>query len=169
MADYSELKRLAEAATPGPWAHECGDLFFKDPDGYTMHLMETCEGQDIALGHDSNLKFIAAANPATALALIAEVEQDAVTMRIFGDIMKAQAEEIDQLKSELHCVSMESESLRKDAGRYRWLQRQVENCEWMAGRSTITDKFGSVSEERVSGSDDMDQTIDAAMNREFDQ
>jgi hypothetical protein len=57
-------------------------------------------------------------------------------------------------------------ALLRDSGRYRWLRRQVENCEWMAGSSTITDKFGSVSEERVSGADDLDQTIDAALAQE---
>lgn len=75
MTDYHELKRLAEAATQGHWMYECDDLFFKDAEGFTKHLMETCEGQDIAIGHDSNLKFIAAANPAAVLALIAENER----------------------------------------------------------------------------------------------
>lgn len=74
MIDYQELKRLAEAATQGQWMYECDYLFFKDAEGFTRHLMEICEGQDIAIGHDSNLKFIAAANPAAVLALIAEVE-----------------------------------------------------------------------------------------------
>lgn len=57
-------------------------------------------------------------------------------------------------------------ALLRDSARYSWLRRQVENCEWMAGSSTITDKFGSVSEERVSGADDLDQAIDAALAQE---
>lgn len=75
MTDYSELKRLAEAATPGPWSTEANELYWLE-DGYTKHLMETFDGSDIChdAEHPANLKFIAAANPAAVLALIADVE-----------------------------------------------------------------------------------------------
>jgi len=79
---------------------------------------------------------------------------------------KKQWKDIIKLSREKDSLEAENDALRKDAGRYRWLQTQVENCEWMAGTSTITDKFGSVSEERVSGAEDLDQTIDAAMAQE---
>ncbi|SEE39381.1 hypothetical protein [Pseudomonas coleopterorum] len=75
MTDYSELKRLAEAATPGPWSTEANELYWLE-DGYTKHLMETFDGSDIChdAEHPDNLKFIAAANPAAVLDLISEVE-----------------------------------------------------------------------------------------------
>jgi hypothetical protein len=76
MTDYSELKRLAAAARPGPWSAEGDELYWLE-DGYTKHLMETYEGSDLChdAEHPANLRFIAAANPAAVLALIAENEQ----------------------------------------------------------------------------------------------
>lgn len=77
MTDYSELKNLATAASPGPWLQENDDLYFKD-DGYTRHMMTTdsghdvCDDEDCDDAHRENLKYIAAANPAVVLALIAE-------------------------------------------------------------------------------------------------
>jgi hypothetical protein len=79
MKDYNELKALAEMACPGPWMQENDDLYFND-DGYTRHMMFTDSGHDVCDdeccddGHRDNLKFIAAANPAAVLALIAENE-----------------------------------------------------------------------------------------------
>ncbi|SDT52330.1 ead/Ea22-like family protein [Pseudomonas prosekii] len=75
MSDYSKLKALAEAATPGKWDYEQDCLFFY-VDGYTKHLMELCEGGDVdGIQQIENAKFIAAANPAAVLALIAESEE----------------------------------------------------------------------------------------------
>jgi hypothetical protein len=80
MTDYTELKQLAEAASPGPWLHENDDLYFKD-DGYTRHMMTTDPGHDVCdeagddAAHRDNLKFIAAANPAAVLALVAEIQR----------------------------------------------------------------------------------------------
>lgn len=77
MSDYNDLKCLAELACPGPWMQENDDLYFDD-DGYTRHLMFTDSGHDVCddeccdSGHRDNLKFIAAANPAAVLAMIAE-------------------------------------------------------------------------------------------------
>lgn len=75
MIDLSKLKALAEAATAGPWSSENNELFWHE-DGYTKHLMETYDGSDLCndAEHPANLRFIAAANPAAVLALIAENE-----------------------------------------------------------------------------------------------
>lgn len=84
MTDYIELKKLAEKATPGPW--------WIDSHGMTMMSMSTLEvvfnhpAQSIAvrneetgnLSHwrnDWDASYIATANPATILALIAENER----------------------------------------------------------------------------------------------
>lgn len=73
-----ELRRLAEAATPGPWIDSgCGDvedlkkrrriaIFYRPVQGQTLH-----QGFD---GSMANASFIAAANPATILALLDELE-----------------------------------------------------------------------------------------------
>ena len=72
MSDYSELKRLAEAATPGPWAYDGSYVCpARTEDGTTYVEL----WRSIADCHQpENTKFIAAANPAAVLALIAEVE-----------------------------------------------------------------------------------------------
>lgn len=75
MTDHAELKRLAEAAPSGPWIAENDSLYFKD-DGYTRHLLDADAGYDVEdEDYYSALSYIAAANPATVLALIAEVDQ----------------------------------------------------------------------------------------------
>lgn len=74
MKGYSELKRLAENATPGEWSHEQDNLYFYE-DGYTRHMMELSEGSDIGyVEQKHNSDFIATANPKVILELIAEVE-----------------------------------------------------------------------------------------------
>lgn len=72
MSDHSELKRLAEAATPGPWAYDGSYVCpARTEDGTTYVEL----WRSIADCHQpENTKFIAAANPAAVLALIAEVE-----------------------------------------------------------------------------------------------
>jgi len=75
MTDYTELKRAAEASPGGPWVAENDSLYFKD-DGYTRHLMDADAGHDVEdEAYYSALNFIAAANPAAVLALIAENEE----------------------------------------------------------------------------------------------
>lgn len=66
MSDYSELKRQAEAAYPGPWYVENGiDQVRDNADDF---VCETGEDEPV------NAAFIAAANPAAVLALIAEID-----------------------------------------------------------------------------------------------
>ena len=73
MTDHSELKRLAEAATPGPWYQHGGIMQVLSHDCETV--CETFEDD----GECPDAQFIAAANPAAVLALIAENEQLAKT------------------------------------------------------------------------------------------
>ncbi|SDT97879.1 hypothetical protein [Pseudomonas yamanorum] len=72
MSDNKNLKALCEAAPTGPWLVENDSLYFKD-DGYTRHLLDADAGHDVEdEAYYAALKFIAAANPAVVLALIAE-------------------------------------------------------------------------------------------------
>ena len=73
MSDYSKLKELAEAATPGPWYQHGGIMQVLSHDCETV--CETFEDD----GECPDAQFIAAANPAAVLALIAENEQLAKT------------------------------------------------------------------------------------------
>lgn len=70
MSDYNELKRLAEAATRGPWRYwgEVGHEIFGSPTGNSMT-------KAFILNRDARKQdgeFIAAANPAAVVDLITE-------------------------------------------------------------------------------------------------
>ena len=122
MSDHSELKRLAEAATPGPWAYDGSYVCpARTEDGTTYVEL----WRSIADCHQpENTKFIAAANPAAVLALIAEVESLREHKQLLVDLREADGYEswasvlvmVDKLKAE-------NEDLRKDAERYRFIRR----------------------------------------------
>nr|WP_303705475.1 hypothetical protein [Brevundimonas naejangsanensis] len=82
--DHAELARLAEAATPGEWGwDETCTPFYNDPDGRSCGgeatgFAEVVQDDDIDTvvvdrARLCDAAFIAAANPVTVLALIAEV------------------------------------------------------------------------------------------------
>lgn len=161
MTDYRELKRLAEAATPGPWAYDGSYVCpARTEDGTTYVEL----WRSIADCHQpENTKFIAAANPAAALALIAEVD----SMKVERDYCRRVADhnldlgvaymtERDQLKAEV-------EALRKDAERYRWLREKVgvdfifgEFSPWLPGVEADMDDLDKKT---------TDKSIDAAMGK----
>lgn len=73
MVDHSELKKLAEAAPEGPWfgpEYAPGTSYVFDVDLGTL-----LEYQSIDTEKDACLRYVAAANPAAVLALIAENER----------------------------------------------------------------------------------------------
>lgn len=90
ISDHAELRRLAKAATPGPWEYQA-PLKILAADRTSIVL--------IALSHanyredEANSRLIAAANPKTILALLNEI-----------DGLKA---ENDALRGALHAVQAE--------------------------------------------------------------
>lgn len=88
-SDHAELRRLAEAATQGPWTTEHGDLCLpRDRNSVLRHdehpahdgcsgTRTICESQDSldSSGTNPNLEYIAAASPAVVLALLDEIER----------------------------------------------------------------------------------------------
>jgi len=107
--DKSALKALAEAATPGPW-----QLVSEGIRRIESASEFVCESGGM---EDQDAAFIAAANPATILALLAEIhslecrfEVSEDTLGVIRGCLKAAEGDIDQLKTE-------NESLRKDAER----------------------------------------------------
>lgn len=154
MTDYSELKRLADAATPGPWRVCSGsnggpgfeiiqDLWDEDNFHIGNDVVANELGDDdsdpLGVASRADADYIAAACPATVLSMIAER---------------------DQLKAE--CAS-----LRKDAERYRWLRAQeaehgvciINVGEWTAGATCIATTFHSA--------EFADEMVDAAMSKEI--
>lgn len=135
MSDYSELKYLAEKASPGPW--------WIDSHGMTMMSMPKLEvvfnhpAQSIAvrneetgnLSHwrnDWDASYIAAANPKTVLALISEVESLKLELKDFqwgasveaqaGDEARAEASALRKALAEC-AASLQEEMLQKFDGK----------------------------------------------------
>lgn len=140
MTDHSELKRLAEAATQGEWGFSGSYIapLRREQDGSAYVEIWRSIAQ---ANNPDNAKFIAKANPASVLALIAEVEQlNAENKRLSallecsqGDMLTADKiiAERDRLLSMFDCPDHgqcvpyamgQVEALRKDAQRYRWLR-----------------------------------------------
>jgi hypothetical protein len=70
MNDYSELQELSEKATPGPWGYDGSYVCPARVEGGTTYVESW---RSVADCHQAeNTKFIAAANPAVVLELIAE-------------------------------------------------------------------------------------------------
>lgn len=120
MSEHSELSRLAEAATPGPWAYDGSYVCpARTEDGTTYVEL----WRSIADCHQpENTKFIAAANPAAVLALIAEVEglraqngRDSAELRSLCQARDDARKERDQLKAEIEALRNLARELRGSA------------------------------------------------------
>lgn len=83
MTDHAELRRLAKAATPGPWTLYVPEDY-QGPEELPGYGVECAEGRAIVWGalepetgcqFDRDAEFIAAANPQAILGLIEEVEK----------------------------------------------------------------------------------------------
>ena len=70
----AELKKLAEAATPGPWIHatDIGQVgSIETLQGIVVAQAQSLICDDVRKQRDNNSKYIAAANPAAILELLA--------------------------------------------------------------------------------------------------
>jgi len=106
--DTNELKRLAEAATKSKWTTDGQwDVMSAESDQLNDgYVIAQFQGPD----RKANAAFIAAANPATVLALIAENERlERETKRVNAS-WHGMKRDLDQLKAE-------NEALRKDKDR----------------------------------------------------
>lgn len=82
MTDHAELRRVAEAATPGPWSCNrhwaiVGGPILEFTNGAAQQQIAMACGQSWMRDDElrNNAEFIAAANPQAILGLIAEVER----------------------------------------------------------------------------------------------
>lgn len=103
MSDYSELKRLAEDAPEGPW-------FGPEYAPNTGYIFDNCLGsllhyESIDYEQEACLRYVAAANPAAVLELIAEIEA----------LSKSYAEAWGKAMA----LQSECDEFVKDAERYR--------------------------------------------------
>ncbi|MDY1143041.1 ead/Ea22-like family protein [Pseudomonas aeruginosa] len=133
MTDHAELRRLAKAATPGPWILYVPEDY-QGPEELPGYGVECAEGRAIVWGalepetgcqFDRDAEFIAAANPNTILALLDEIDglrsrleidertpHDGIACR--DETIKVLDEKCDRLKAEndalrgaLHAVQAE--------------------------------------------------------------
>lgn len=205
MTDIKTLKALAEAATQGEWwidSHGHRMVSHGERGSVTVFLTDDCMGPATRHPETGNLShwpndwdasFIAAANPAAVLELIAEIErlrqfeaaykeysdktnwvQESAHWSELGmhraDVLRGR---IDQLKTENESlraqlavpsdVLADCEELRKDAERYRWLTRN-----WFTMTTSYSGgvKFHTGGERWSALSDgSVDEAIDAAMKK----
>ena len=73
--NIEELKRLAEAATPGPWAH--GVTWIEHLGGIVVLGNTARSKQDVA--------YVSAANPAAILELIRQRDELLAALKVFAD------------------------------------------------------------------------------------
>ncbi|HBO7092379.1 TPA: ead/Ea22-like family protein [Pseudomonas aeruginosa] len=82
MTDHAELRRVAEAATPGPWSCNrhwaiVGGPILEFTNGAAQQQIAMACGQSWMRDDElrNNAEFIAAANPKTVLALLDEIDR----------------------------------------------------------------------------------------------
>lgn len=120
MNDFSELKKLAEAAPEGPWfgpEYAAGTSYVFDADLGTLLHYESIDTEQ-----DDCLRYVAAANPVALLALIAEVEglraqhgRDSAELRNLCQARYDARKERDQLKAEVEALRNLARELRGSA------------------------------------------------------
>ncbi|MGK8309864.1 ead/Ea22-like family protein [Pseudomonas aeruginosa] len=79
MTDHAELRRLAKAATPGPWRVQTGCSWRRiGTDSGDGDVLRPCthphDGWPDIVAPAENLEYIASANPKTILALLDEID-----------------------------------------------------------------------------------------------
>lgn len=147
MTDHAELRRLAEAATPGPWRVQTGCSWRRiGTDSGDGDVLRPCthphDGWPDIAAPVENLEYIAAANPKTTIALLDEIDRLKAENEA---ILAANRDCIDwfnQIKTEYdECASTlpgvyymeppdggdvsvpkQLRRMARDAARYRWLR-----------------------------------------------
>ncbi|HBO2146485.1 TPA: ead/Ea22-like family protein [Pseudomonas aeruginosa] len=178
MTDHAKLRRLAKAATPGPWVstesaeseHEQW-VMTADQQWSICATHSGIEGAECAQG---NAEFIAAANPKTILALLDEIGGLKAENCAHKDTQKHCEWLVQGLKE---CASAlpgtyymdppdggdvsipeQIRRMAKDAARYRWLRER--DLETIRQGGVFA---GMTPENIVLNQEDLDAEIDAAL------
>lgn len=170
--DLDHLEALAKGATSGPWRVESRDGL-EGSDG--CPIIRGQYGHDGYFERDEDAAYCAATNPATILALIAEVRALREMIRLqanaahagmvaakrsatilYEEAQKARAESSPELLASERVMNAmltaENEALREDAERYRFARESIQESYALPGGFYLSE----------SGGESWDKTIDAA-------
>lgn len=112
MIDTNELRKLCTSATPGPWHTSAPSehaVWYDIKDGRYL-IADTSSG----FTDDGNAEYIAAANPATVLALLDEIDRSIGTIDIVSAALFAAEKEL----AELRTIEAAARNLAKVKGRH---------------------------------------------------
>jgi len=101
-----KLRRIAEAATPGPWWVDGWEARAKDGDRFIASIAPAFQGAspDASCWEvDANIQHIAAFASATALALLDEIERLRREREVLADVLKAVYERDKHIRTCDHC------------------------------------------------------------------
>ncbi|HIE1324506.1 TPA: ead/Ea22-like family protein [Pseudomonas aeruginosa] len=124
MTDHAELRRVAEAATPGPWEYQA-PLKVLAADRTWIVL--------IALSHancredKANSRFIAANNPKTVLALLDEIDRLKAENDAFRSALKPFAD---------YCTATDGKGIRLAIGGSCG-DTEIDRTEWKAAQAAL--------------------------------
>lgn len=178
--DIEKLESLAKAATQGNWYHHKHGVIKGGPvvqffNGSSQQQIVMTTGADWMIGGEkyANADFIAAANPAAVLELLADIERlkaQLATERLSGfaaafyqiadavGVTGARAATPEQVFNGE--VMPAIEAFRKDAERYRWLRsRDVDTISKGGVFAGMTPQNLVINEETL------DEAVDAAMSK----
>jgi len=150
--DHTNLRALALAATPGPWTWWTSNSYRRlssdatRKDGDVLRGVAQRDGHPDIACSEADRAYIAAANPAAILVLLAELEREhrarCEAEAIAGDTLL----KMDEL-------SVKAAELEQDAERYRWLCGCGDEWETLS----VFDFRGSLD------GDALDEVVDAAI------
>ena len=110
--DTQRLRELAQNSTPGPWYTSAPSehaVWYDIKDGRYL-IADTSSG----FTDDGNAEYIAAANPATVLALLDEIDRSRGTIDIVSAALFAAEKELAELRS----IEKAARNLAKVKGRH---------------------------------------------------
>ena len=101
------LRKLAEAATPGPWRKDLGDgnemrfVSVDDANGIPIVMMDDFLEENGWTLDQSNIDFIAAANPTVVIDLLDQIDALRIMVKSLENLLKeARSEELRELNGE---------------------------------------------------------------------
>ncbi len=124
MTDHAELRRLAKAATPGPWEYQA-PLKILAADRTSIVL--------IALSHasyredEANSRLIAAANPKAILALLDEIDRLKAENEALRSALKPFAD---------YCTATDGKGIRLAIGG-SYGSTEIDRAEWKAAQAAL--------------------------------